>query len=134
MIGRYPDDRLAVIVLANTAGAPASMIEARIARVLLGIAEPTIEDLPTDEALVKPLAGTYDAGDVRFKFTSDEGKLQVTFPGRLTSTRLKYQGNNQFVPENRDDMRFKFIVDEGKAKSLDIESPEETTSAPRVEP
>ena len=36
MIARYPDDRLAVIVLANTAGFNTGAVEGQIAKVLLG--------------------------------------------------------------------------------------------------
>jgi CubicO group peptidase (beta-lactamase class C family) len=132
-IARYPDDRLAVIVLSNTAGAPASGIESHIAKVMLGIEEKPVVDLPADEQLLKPLLGTYELNEGKLQITMEEGKLQAQSPGQPRD-RLKYQGDRQFVSTSNDDVRFTFKQAEGKVTSIDIEGPGGSSSAKRVEP
>jgi D-alanyl-D-alanine carboxypeptidase len=133
MIARYPDDRLAVVVLSNTAGAPAGGIEARIAKVMLGIEIRPVVDLAVDEDMLKPLVGTYELMDGKLQITIEEGKLHFQPPGQ-TRDRLKYQGDHEFVASNSDDVRVKFKLVEGKVEAVEIETPSQTLSAKRVEP
>ena len=133
MIARYPDDRLAVIVLSNTAGAPAGGIASRIAKVMLGIEEKPVVDLPADEELLKPLVGTYDLDDEKLQITMEEGKLYVQPPGQ-SRDRLKYQGDQQFVSSSNEEVRFTFKLADGKASGVEVESPGGSSSAQRVEP
>jgi D-alanyl-D-alanine carboxypeptidase len=133
MIARYPDDRLAVIVLSNTAGAPSPGIESRIARVMLGIEEKPVVDLPADEQLLKPLLGTYELNDGKLQITMEEGKLHAQLPSQPRD-RLKYQGDQQFVSSFNDDVRFTFKLADGKVTGVDIEGPGGSSSAKRVEP
>jgi len=133
MIARYPLDRLAVIVLANTAGAPAGGIESRIAKVMLSIEDRPVVDLPTDEALLKPLAGTYELMDQKVQVTIAEGKLYLQPPGQPRD-RLKYQGDLQFIPSANEELRFKFKINDGKVTEIEIETPGEATSAKPVDP
>ncbi|HEY4308182.1 MAG TPA: serine hydrolase domain-containing protein [Pirellulales bacterium] len=133
MIGRYPDDRLAVIVLANTAGAPAGGIESRIAKVMLGIEEQPIQDLPTDEALLRPLAGTYEFDGNKWTITIDEGKLYAQ-SGRLVVDRLKYQGNLKFASSINEEVRLTFQVVDGRCVSVEVVTPDQTLTATRTEP
>src|SRR5262249_35630585 len=59
MIARYPDDRLAVIVLSNTAGANTGAVERDIAKVMLQIEQKPPADPPTPAAPITELPGTY---------------------------------------------------------------------------
>jgi D-alanyl-D-alanine carboxypeptidase len=64
MISRYPDDRLAVIVLSNTAGADPGAVADRIARVMLSIAEKPDRKRPEDEPTkAKPQESKDDPSD-----------------------------------------------------------------------
>ncbi len=131
MIGRYPDDRLAVIVLANTAGAPAGGIESRIAKVMLGIEDPPIEDRETDTVLVTPLAGTYDLEGDKLQVIAEDGKLYVQAP-RQPRDRLKYQGDLKFVASANEEVRFAFKVVDGKATTVDVDLPGQSLTAKRI--
>jgi CubicO group peptidase (beta-lactamase class C family) len=133
MIARYPDDRLAVIVLANTAGAPAGGIESRIAKVMLGIEEQPIQDLPTDDAMLRPLAGTYEIDGNKWTITIDDGKLFAQ-SGRLVVDRLKYQGNLKFVSSTNEEVRLTFQVVDGRCGSIEVVTPDQTLTATRTEP
>ena len=133
MIARYPDDRLAVIVLANTARAPAGGIANRIAKVMLGIPEPDVVDLPADETVLRPLVGTYDLMDEKWQVTIEEGKLHVQVP-RRPGDPLKYQGDLKFVSSRDDQVRLTFQMTDGKVTGVEIETPDETLTAKPVDP
>jgi CubicO group peptidase (beta-lactamase class C family) len=57
----YPDDSLAVVVLLNTDGAvDASDIEARVARLALGLPAPSFAEVPLTPAQMERLSGTFE--------------------------------------------------------------------------
>jgi len=130
MIGRYPDDRLGVIVLANTAGAPAGGIESRIAKVMLGVEDRPVVDLPAEVGLLGSLAGVYELDGERFHFTVEEGKLHVK-PPQQGRDRLKFQGDLQFVSSINEQIRFTFKMTDGKATQVEIETPNDKLTASR---
>jgi D-alanyl-D-alanine carboxypeptidase len=131
MIGRYPLDRLAVIVLANTAGAPAGGIESRIAKVMLGIGDRPVEDRETDAALLAPLAGKYDLEGEKLEFIVEDGKLFVQAP-RQPRDRLKYQGDFVFVVAANEETKFTFKVTDGKATTIEVDLPGQSLTATRL--
>lgn len=133
MIARYPDDRLAVIVLSNTAGAPAGGIEAQIARVMLGIKEEPVVDLPIDKELLESLVGTYELPELKLQVTADDGKLYVA-SDRQPRDRLQYQGEQRFVPASRTEVSFKFQIVDGKVTGLEIDAAGDKLSAKRAAP
>jgi D-alanyl-D-alanine carboxypeptidase len=128
MIARYPDDRLCVIVLSNTAGP----LENKIAKLRLGIEDKPIEDLPTDAEMLRPFVGSYQRDEQRVTISSEEGKLYVQPPGR-PKNRLKYQGNNTFVPAEDAEVRITFDVKGDRAESFELRNPGGSFRATRVE-
>jgi hypothetical protein len=57
----YPDDSLAVVVLLNTDGAvEASDIEARVARLALGLPAPSFKEAPLTPEQMERLSGTFE--------------------------------------------------------------------------
>lgn len=133
VISRYPDDRLAVIVLSNTAGAPAGSIEAQIARMMLGIKEEPVADLPIEKGLLETLAGTYEMAEMKLKVTADDGKLFVSSP-LAERDRLQYQGEQRFVSSARNEIRLKFQLSDGKATGVEIDMAGDKMSGKRVAP
>jgi D-alanyl-D-alanine carboxypeptidase len=132
MIARYPDDRLAVIVLSNTAGANVGSVESRIAKVMLGIEDRPAADLPTEEALLRPLVGSYIWLEQRVEITSQDNRLTMKLPGKQRD-RLKYQGDQTFVSSDDADVRVKFTVQEGKAVEIELDVRGAKSAAKRVE-
>lgn len=132
MIGRYPDERLAVIVLSNTAGFNTGAVEVQIAKVMLGIQDSPIADLPLDAPLVEQLAGVYLLEELKVEFTVEDGKLFAMPEGR-PKDRLKYQGQRRFVSSANPDIRIRFMPDEGQATAFDLEAEGQKMSAKRAE-
>ena len=114
----YPDDDLTIVLLANMQEGAISIVslEQKIARAVLGIAQPMIVDLKLGAADGARLAGDYKMGEIRFavdhmRFAYKDGGLQVSFveggesgPG----IPLRYQGKGEFVSRYDDEHRFRF--------------------------
>jgi D-alanyl-D-alanine carboxypeptidase len=132
MIARYPADRLAVIVLSNTAGANVGPVESRIAKRLLGVEEKPIADLPIEADLAKRLTGKYELAEAKVEITADDGKIYATIEGRPRD-RLKYQGKKQFVSTSNSELRITFTPDEGQATGFEVETEGQKLSARRAE-
>ncbi len=132
MIARYPEDRLAVIVLSNTAGANTGALEGRIAKVMLGIEDKPPADLPIDEETLKSIVGAYLLRERRVEIMSEENKLYVQLPGRQRD-RLKFQGDQTFVSSDDAEVRIKFNVKDGKAEGFELETQGAKFTAKRTE-
>jgi CubicO group peptidase (beta-lactamase class C family) len=132
MIARYPQDRLCVIVLSNTAGADTGSVESRIAKVILGVEDKPIADLPIEAELLEQLAGNYRLDDREVVITAEDGKLYAR-PDKQPLDRLKYQGQRQFVSTEDPELRITFTPAEGKAQGIDVEKNGQKQSATRAE-
>ena len=131
MIARYPDERLAVIVLANTAGADAGGVERRIAKFVLGVEDKPILDLPTDAELLERFVGKYQLTEGKVEITIHDGKLCVTPQGQARDT-LKYQGDQTFVSSKNVEIRIQFTPPTGKAEGFDLDMAGQKLSAKRA--
>lgn len=124
----YPDDDVAISILSNTEGANVSALEKQIARLVLDVPEPTVEDLPLPAKSIASYVGTYVLEGL--------GELKVTAKGeklysQLSSQpelRLLYQGTHEFVPdltplgvEPDPNIRLRFAFTESKvARSVTV--------------
>ncbi len=132
MIARYPDDRLAVIVLSNTITADSGGVENKIAKLLLNVQEKPIEDLPTANELLEQLTGKYRLEEGQVEVTSSNGQLFAKL-GDQPQDRLKYQGDRVFVPAKNPGMRVTFTPKDGRAAGFEVEVDGQELSAKRVE-
>lgn len=132
MIARYPADRLCVIVLANTAGANSGGLENRISKLLLGIKEVEVVDLPISAELLDRLKGEYQVEDGKIEIVAADDKLFVK-PNGAGQERLKYQGNLTFVPERHADRSLTFTPAAGRATGIDFNGQGQKFSAKRSE-
>jgi CubicO group peptidase (beta-lactamase class C family) len=95
-----PDERMAVVVLANTAG-PVSPdnIAASIVDIVLG-RKPEAAAVPLTSD-VAPYTGTYEGpgrgSRLTLTFVSDSGYLATRAPNNQNPSRLRYMGNDTFV-------------------------------------
>ncbi|MEX2114555.1 MAG: serine hydrolase domain-containing protein [Pirellulales bacterium] len=132
MIGRYPKDRLCVIVLSNTATANSGAVESRIAKLLLAVEEKPVADLPIDAELASQLTGKYRLEVLELEILAEDGKLYVKLKGQPRD-RLKYQGQRQFVSSENSELRMTFTPADGKAERIEGETEGEKLSATRAE-
>lgn len=137
MMTRYPDDRLAVIVLSNTATANSGAVAKEIAQVMLGVEEEPqkpVEDKPIEAALAEQLVGKYkiEDADAVIEVTADGGKLFGSLNGRAKE-RLKYQGEREFVVDNDDEPRVEFMPKEGQAAGMLVDAGDDKLEGKRVE-
>jgi hypothetical protein len=131
MIARYPADRLAIILLSNTAGANMGALETQIAKLLLNVEDKPIADMPIDEARLKQLVGTYDIEGLKVELTAEDGKLFAT-PNGQAKDRLRYQGDQTFVSSNDSDIRITFTPAEGEAQGFEADNDGHKLSGKRV--
>lgn len=113
----YPDDDTTIVVLTNSdSGVPPVSLEAKLARVVLGIAEPSRDEAPLPESLGQGYAGNYTVGPITFGFTQmhftyENGVLSASFGGTHgdgPSLPLKYLGGGRFVSSLDDEHTFEF--------------------------
>ncbi|WP_157995042.1 serine hydrolase domain-containing protein [Peristeroidobacter soli] len=111
----YPDDDTTLVVLTNSdSGVPPVSLEAKLARVVLGIAEPRRDEVPLPESLGQSYAGEYTMGPITFGFTRmgfkyQNGVLYAVFGGADgPSLPLKHLGNGRFISTIDDEHTFQF--------------------------
>lgn len=113
----YPDDDTTIVVLTNSdGGVPPVSLEAKLARVVLGIPEPGRSEAPLPEALGRSYAGDYTMGPITFGFTRmgfayQNGVLSAVFGGTRgngPSLPLRYLGDGRFVSTIDDEHTFEF--------------------------
>lgn len=101
----YPEVELGIAVLMNSGAGRPGLLENRLARAVLGMEQPRIEEVPVDPAILERHAGTYDPGRSPVTITLREGALHGL--GR----RLAPVGGGVFHPEGDPFTRIEFTVD-----------------------
>jgi len=97
----YPDDSLVVVVLLNANDSPTELTR-RVARAVLRIPERVVPDLPLDSTERHKYVGVFRFGGGRARISERNG--HVFGMGQ----RLRYQGNDTFVPDIDRDLRIVF--------------------------
>jgi CubicO group peptidase (beta-lactamase class C family) len=97
----YPEDSLVVVVLLN-ADNSATELTRRVARAVLRIPEREVPDLPLDSTARSRYVGVYRFGGGRTRISERNGRLFGI------GQRLRYQGNDTFVPDIERDLRIVF--------------------------
>jgi len=102
MMTDYPDDDVAIAVLANTRGELTSDIEARIARLVLEI--PELVALPLTDGVRNSAAGRYHSNRGFDVSIVEHGETLFVESEGSPSVRLKYVGNGVFAREDGPDL------------------------------
>ena len=103
----YPDDSLTVVVLANSESAKPGRLAEDVARAVLGVAPPVVQDLALGAADVARFAGTYALGPLQIRVFDAGGKLQAQATGQ-NAFGLRWQGDSTFVAAFDDNVRLVF--------------------------
>jgi len=125
-LSHYPDDDLTVIVLCNTGSARPEPLESRIARVVLGIPEIVVKEVPLSEKELQVYEGTYNSGWGPLTFVLKDGALQ------LSGRRFLPIGNHEFVGDDDPYSIVSFTVRDGKAIQVRHAREGQVTEAPRA--
>lgn len=114
----YPDDNVTIAVLTNGQGAtmPPVSIEHKVAREVLGIAQPAIRNLVPTETELQKWSGTFEIkpfqfGPPHYGFVAKDGKLHLQYGGVGSGAPLLpllYQGKGRFVSAIDDEHVFEF--------------------------
>ncbi|MCC6408887.1 MAG: beta-lactamase family protein [Planctomycetes bacterium] len=128
----YPEYDLAIALVAPGERASLDLVERRLARVFLDLAEPEVLDLPLAREERAPLLGGYYIGCNRAVVSEDEGRLYLSLPER-ERLALFYQGAHAFVVEGDAERRLEFEVRDGRAERFVLEDRGTRTVGVRID-
>lgn len=123
-IGRYPDDRLTVVVLCNLAGATPSYIARRVAGMYdAALVPPPRKSARLDAAKVKRYAGVYQLEEDRLTISvlGPAGRLQAKTQGLVRE--LAPESETDFFEEDSD-RTYRFVVQDGAVTGVEVAVPE----------
>ena len=124
-LAHYPDDGITVAVLTNSGSGQPNAIEAVVARTALSLGPPpNVVDLPLTSQEMARYEGTYRLElpngatlDLRIFADGDRLMSQATGQG---ANRIRYQGDDVFVPTFDDTVQIVFEVDGDRAAALTL--------------
>jgi CubicO group peptidase (beta-lactamase class C family) len=118
----YPRDGLAIAVLTNLALVPVEAIERDIARAVLGLRAPRMQDLPVPRELRGRLVGRWEIGVPGFviDIAPAGDRLRVRMPAPGWSGDLRYQGGGRFAADRAPDVEYVLAADGATADTLVI--------------
>ena len=127
-LAHYPEADLGVAVLINSGSGRPGLLANRIARAVLGMEQPVVEEIEVPEAELRRCAGTYDPGRSPVSVRFEEGSL------RGFGERLVPVGDGVFHPDGDPFTRIVCESGPGEAASpaLTVTSGGVTTRYPRV--
>jgi hypothetical protein len=148
VVAYYPHDKFAIAVMVNTDNAvatedaPVGSLERKVSRIVFGIPQPKIVDLPLSAAEAQRYLGTYvlpeflDRGDaVRLSYSKNtlfmtQGPRPTSYINwqnaekgiehqSQTAIQLLYQGNGRFVEKDNDEAEVNFVG--GRSGHLNVQ-------------
>lgn len=117
----YPNDDVAVVVLASSGDALTRRLADQIARLVLGVVEPEVKDVELPPGQETRFEGSYllQGDSTRISVRFQLGRLEAML-GEGKPFRLLYQGGNEFVSESDPATRLFFRVQGGKAGAVEF--------------
>ncbi|MFD3002630.1 serine hydrolase domain-containing protein [Pontibacter toksunensis] len=133
-LAHYPADGLSVVVLANSDDTQHEKVEEFLARAALDLKIPQVPDLPLTKEEVGRYDGTYalqvGKRTAELRVLAEAGKLKVQL-GDGRAFRLRFQGNDSFVPVFDDNTRLVFIMENGRAEGIELHQGERVSQGKR---
>lgn len=117
---RYPEADLTLVLAATAPDAPLADLGRDLARMVLGIPPPGVQDLELPAADARRLVGGYLIGCNRLDVTRrDDGHLVMTFIDRPNRVLL-FQGGVRFVAADSGECAYEFLFRDGTERSSGI--------------
>jgi CubicO group peptidase (beta-lactamase class C family) len=117
---RYPDADLTLVLAATSPDAPIAELGRDLARLVLGIPPPGVQDLELPAAQARRFVGGYLLGCNRLDLTRrDDGHLllsTVDGPSRV----LLYQGGVEFIVADCGECQFEFLFRDGEERASGV--------------
>lgn len=128
----YPECDLALALVAPGERASLDLVERRLARVFLDLAEPEVLDLPLSPEERVPYLGGYYIGCNRVVVGEADERLTLSLPERERLV-LFYQGAHAFVADGDPEVRVVFELQDGRAERFVLEERGTRTLAVRID-
>jgi hypothetical protein len=112
------DEYLARTFFEPLGHAPLDSVVKDIARQLMRLPRPALQDLPIVSQEAERVAGNYDDGMFKFRVFRAGVQLFLDVPQFGTPTRLFYQGSHDFATARPQDFRLRFEPDTGAAQRV----------------
>lgn len=113
-LAHYPAESLTIAVLTNSDGGDPAAIEDALARTIFGLPFEVVADLPLTDEAMRRYVGRYvlisGSEELPIRVYVEEGHLMVQAEGQ-SPNRLRYQGDDVFVPGSSGAVRVVFHGD-----------------------
>lgn len=110
----FPDDRLTIAVLTNTATNQAISIAASAARAIMGMPVAELRDLTVPDSEVNAIPGIYDSDEGPVELFAKDGKIHFRIPGSLPDGgAIPRQEEFTYAIDSNHEVRF--LVRNGRA-------------------
>ena len=127
----YPEMQLAIAVCASSGEAPVVRFERRAARLVFGVPEPGIRDLPLPDGAERTYAGEYQIGCDTHVVGIAGGRLRLV-DAQGGALELLHQGEHAFVAAADPDVRVVFQVIDDLADGFYLDQHGATSYAKRI--
>ena len=117
----YPKAGLTVAVLSNSGRAKPEQVEEVLTKTAFGIKLNLLQDLALTENTKSAYEGVYVFPMGEMKIYRNESKLYMEIPVAGVKDRLRYQGDDLFVPLTDDKVTLKFLPAEDNPKEMVIQ-------------
>lgn len=115
-LAHYPADALTIAVLTNSGSGDPGSVEEALARTAFGLPFLKVADLPLGDQEIRRYVGRYalktGSDELPLRIYAEDGRLFAQVEGQSPS-RLRYQGDDVFIPDFSDDVR---VVFEGQGR------------------
>lgn len=119
-VATYPHDSLTIAVIANGRPFDSESLQKRIARLILGLEQEKVKDLPVSAELRRAVIGTYGSQGGRLRVVEISGQLRLQGPGDFT---LLHQGADTFVAREEPEVSIQFVRRAGAIVGLVYTAP-----------
>jgi len=119
-VADFRRDSLTIALFVNVRPFDGEGVVKRIARMVLGVAEPSVADLPLPTSEREKFVGTYTIDGRSLRIANGASHLRLLGPGDFT---LSHQGDLLFVAREEPDVQVRFVVERGAVTGMIFTSP-----------
>lgn len=121
MLAYFPKQDIMIASITNSRRVPLETMVMKVARTLMSIPEPVLQDLPVPDKEAKLLIGNYNDGMFKISIVADSGKLFMNISNLGGPFRLFYQGNGEFATHEPRLIRLRMVRSHNNIDRLEWE-------------